>query len=77
MLERILRYLAWEARAITGAPVIFAAAVLTVAALISCAAILAVRHETAALRQQVADYRQKLGGASPQEAKAALDARSV
>jgi hypothetical protein len=73
MLDRILRYLAWESRAITGAPVTFGVAVVATAALISCAVILAVRHETAPLRRELAQYREKLGGASPEEAKAALD----
>ena len=63
MLDRILRYFVWESRAVTGAPVTFAAAVLVIAALISCAVIWAFRHETASLRQQVAEYREKLGGA--------------
>ena len=73
MLDRILRYFVWESRAVTGAPVTFAAAVLVIAALISCAVIWAFRHETASLRQQVAEYREKLGGASADQAKAALD----
>ena len=73
MLDRILRYFVWESRAVTGAPVTFAAAVLVIAALISCGVIWAFRHETASLRRQVAEYQEKLGGASPDQAKAALD----
>ena len=73
MLDRILRYLAWELRAITSAPVTFGAAGVVTAALISVAVIRAVRHETAALRTELAQYREKLGGASPEEAKSALD----
>jgi len=73
MLDRILRYFVWESRAITGAPVTFGAAVLAMAALISCGVIWAFRHETISLRQQLAQYREKLGGASPDQAKAALD----
>src|SRR6516164_3591223 len=73
MLDRILRYFVWESRAVTGAPVTFAAAVLVIAALISGAVIWAFRHETASLRHQIAEYREKLGGASADQAKAALD----
>jgi hypothetical protein len=73
MLDRILRYFVWESRAVTGAPVTFAAAVLVTVALISCAVIWAFRHETASLRQQVAEYREKLGGVSADQAKATLD----
>jgi hypothetical protein len=73
MLDRILRYFVWESRAITGAPVTFGAAVLAMAALISCGVIWAFRQETISLRQQLAEYRQKLGGASPDQAKDALD----
>jgi len=74
MLDRILRYFVWESRAIAGAPVTFGAAALVTAALISCAVIWAVRrHETTSLQRQLAEYREKLGGASPDQAKAALD----
>jgi hypothetical protein len=74
MLERMLRYFIWESRAITRAPVTFGATALIVAAVIATGITWGYRKETISLRQQVSEYRDKLGGASADEAKAALDA---
>jgi hypothetical protein len=74
MPDRMLGYFMRELRAVTRAPVTFGAAVLVTAALISCGVIWSFRQETTLLRQQISEYRDKLGGASPDEAKTALDA---
>jgi hypothetical protein len=74
MLDRIRGYFMWELRAVTRAPVTFGAAVLVLTGLISCGVIWSFRQETTLLRQQISEYRDKLGGASPDEAKTALDA---
>jgi hypothetical protein len=74
MLDRILRYFMWELRAITRAPVTFGAAVLVMTVVISWAVIWSFRQETTLLRQQISEYKDKLDGASPDEAKTALDA---
>ena len=73
MLQRVLDYLMREYRAVARAPMTFGA-ILVAAALISGAAIWSFRGEANLLRQQVAEYREKLHGASPDEAKTALDA---
>jgi hypothetical protein len=74
MLDRVLDYFMWELRAVTRAPVTFGAAVLVLAVLISGGVIWSFRKETTLLRQQISEYKDKLGGASPDEAKTALDA---
>jgi hypothetical protein len=74
MLDRVLRYFIRELRAINRAPATFGAAVLVVAALISSGVIWSFRKETTLLRQQISEYKDKLGGASADEAKTALDA---
>jgi hypothetical protein len=73
MPHRILGYFMRELRAVTRAPITFGAAVLVMAVLISCGVIWSFRGETTLLRQQISEYRDKLGGASPDEAKTALD----
>jgi hypothetical protein len=74
MLDRMLRHLRWELRAITRAPLTFGVAVLVMTVLISWAVIWSFRKEAISSRQQLSEYRDKLGGASPDEAKTALDA---
>src|SRR5260370_9816213 len=74
MLDRIRRHFMWELRAVTRAPITFCTAVLVMSALISCGVIWSFRQETTLLRQQISEYRDKLGGASADEAKTALDA---
>jgi hypothetical protein len=74
MLDRMLRYFIWESRAITRAPATFGAAVLIVAAVIATGVVWSYRKETTLLRQQVSEYRDKLGGVSADEARKALDA---
>src|SRR2546427_5176919 len=73
VLQSTLDYLMREYRAVARAPVTFGA-ILVAAALISYAAIWSFRGEANLLRQQVAEYREQLHGASPDEAKTALDA---
>ena len=73
MLERILGYCLWELRTVGRAPVALGAALLAVV-LIAVGAVWHFRQETTSLRQQLSEYRDKLGGASPDEAKTALDA---
>jgi hypothetical protein len=73
VLQSALDYLTREYRAAARAPGTFGA-ILVAAALISCAAIWNFRGEANLLRQQLAEYREKLHGASPDEAKTALDA---
>jgi len=68
----MLRYWLQELRALRRAPLTLGAAVLTLA-LIGFGLVWQFRQETTALRQQIAEYRDKLGGASPDEAKTALD----
>ncbi len=72
-MQDALDYLRREYRAVARAPVAFAT-VLVAAGLISCAAIWSYRGEANLLRQRLAEYREKLHGASADEAKAALDA---
>src|ERR1700732_1660648 len=72
VLQSTLDYLMREYRAVARAPVTFGA-ILVAAALISGAAIWSFRGDANLLRQQVAEYREKLHGASPDEAKTALD----
>jgi hypothetical protein len=72
VLQSALDYLTREYRAAARAPGTFGA-ILVAAALISCAAIWSFRGEANLLRQQLAEYREKLHGASPDEAKTALD----
>jgi len=74
MLDRMLRYVMWELGAVIRAPVTFGAAVLVTAVLISCGVFWSFRSETTLLRRQLSEYRDKLGGVSPDEAKTALDA---
>jgi hypothetical protein len=74
MLDRILRYLIWEWRAIARAPAIFGVAVLVMTALVSTGVVWSFRREAASLRQQISEYKDKLGGASAEEAKTALEA---
>lgn len=73
LVQDALDYLRREYRAVARAPVAFAT-VLVAAGLISCAAIWSYRGEANLLRQRLAEYREKLHGASADEAKAALDA---
>jgi hypothetical protein len=73
MLDRILPYLLWELRVARHAPVILSGAALLVL-LIAAGAVWHFRGESAALRQELSEYRDKLGGASAEEAKRALDA---
>jgi len=68
----MLRYWLQELRALRRAPLTLGAAVLTLA-LIGFGLVWQFRQETTALRQQIAEYRDKLHGASPDEAKTALD----
>jgi hypothetical protein len=68
----MLLYLLRELRALRRAPLTLGAAVLAFA-LIGLGLVWQFRQETTALRQQLAQYRDKLGGASPDEAKTALD----
>lgn len=63
-----------EMRAVSRAPLTFSAGVLITAALISCVAVGIFPGEANLLRQQLAEYRDKLHGASPAQAKAALEA---
>jgi hypothetical protein len=72
MLERMLQYWLGELRALRRAPLTLGAAVLAFV-LIGFGSVWQFRQETTALRQQIAEYRDKLGGASPDEAKTALD----
>ncbi|HEY2185576.1 MAG TPA: hypothetical protein VGH39_11325 [Xanthobacteraceae bacterium] len=74
LLQSTLDYLAREYRVVTRAPASFGVAVLLAAALISWAFIWSFRGETNLLRQQLSEYRDKLHGASADEAKTALDA---
>jgi hypothetical protein len=74
MLDRAIDFVLWEWRAISRAPVTFAVLVLLLAGVISLALRWQLREDTTQLRQQLSDYRDKLGGASPAQAKAALDA---
>jgi hypothetical protein len=68
----MLRYWLRELRALRHAPVTLGAAVLAVA-LVAFATVWKFRQETISLRVQISEYGDKLGGASPDEAKAALD----
>jgi len=70
--ERALRYWVGELRALERAPVTLGIAVFTLC-LLAFGTIWKFREENLALRQQLSEYRSKLGGASPEEAKAALD----
>jgi hypothetical protein len=72
MLERMLRYWARELRALERAPATLGIAVFTLS-LLAFGTIWKFRGESLALRQQLSEYRDKLDGASPDEAKAALD----
>jgi hypothetical protein len=72
MLQSILNCLLREYRTVTRAPLTFST-ILVVAALIAGAAVWAFRGEADLLRRELADYRQKLHGASPDEAKMALE----
>jgi hypothetical protein len=74
MLDLIRRRFMWELRAVTRAPVAFGAAVLVMSVVISCGVIWSFRQETTSLQRQISEYREKLGGASPDQAKTALDA---
>jgi hypothetical protein len=73
MLERIWSHLLVELRAIGRAPVTFVAAVLVSAALLASGVFFGLRREADLLRQQIAEYREKLGGVSAEEARTALD----
>ena len=68
----MLQYWLGELRALRRAPLTLGAAVLAFV-LIGFGSVWQFRQETTALRQQIAEYRDKLGGASPDEAKTALD----
>jgi hypothetical protein len=72
MLHRMLRYWLQELDALRCAPVTLGAAVFALALLTSLT-VWHFRGEAVALRQQVAEYQDKLAGASPEQAKAALD----
>ena len=73
MLKRIQHFLTLELRAIGHAPITFVTSVIVSAVLISAGVFWSLRQETILLRQQVAEYRDKLGGVSADEAKAALN----
>jgi hypothetical protein len=69
--ERILFHLSGERRGIARAPLAFA---IAVAAVLVCASLaFNARRESNLLRGELAAYKEKLGGASPEEAKAALE----
>ena len=71
-LDGVLRYWFGELRALERAPVTLGIAVFTLS-LVMFGTIWTSRQENLALRQQISEYRDKLGGASPDEAKTALD----
>jgi hypothetical protein len=73
LLQDALDYLGREWRAVARAPVTFGAAMLLAALLSSSALIWSFRGETNLLRQQLAEYTDKLHGASADEVKTALD----
>ena len=72
-LERTLYHIRWELRAIARAPVTFGVSTLVMAVLIFLGIGWYHRAETDQLRRQLAEYRNKLGGASADQAKRALD----
>jgi hypothetical protein len=72
VLERMLRYWMTELRALERAPVTLGVAIFTLS-LLAFGTIWKYRQESLGLRQQLSEYHAKLGGASPDEAKAALD----
>jgi hypothetical protein len=73
MLKRIQHFLTLELRAIGRAPITFVTSVVVCAVLISAGVFWSLRQETTLLRQQVAEYRDKLSGASAEDAKTALN----
>ena len=73
-LERTLHHIRWELRVIVGAPVTFGVTALVMAVLIFLGVRWYHRAETDQLRRQLAEYRNKLGGASADQTKRALDA---
>lgn len=71
-LERIRFHLAGERRAIARAPLAFT--IVASVALVCASLAFHARRESNALRAELAAYKEKLSGASADEAKAALDA---
>jgi hypothetical protein len=70
-LERIRFHLSGERRGITRAPLAFAIAIIAV--IVGAYLAVSARRENNVLRAELAAYKEKLGGASPDEVKAALE----
>jgi hypothetical protein len=73
MLQKTLAHVIAEGRAVARAPIAFGG-ILLMAGLIAWAVIWSSRREINLLGQELAEYRDKLHGASAEEAKTALDA---
>ncbi len=71
LLERIRFHLMGERRGIARAPLAFAFSLIAV--LVCAYLAFSARRESNVLRAELAEYREKLGGASPDEAKTALE----
>jgi hypothetical protein len=74
MLEEFIKYILGEWRVIANSPVSYAVAVLVAAAIIWWIMTWGYGREMSLLKQQVADYKDKLSGASPDQARARIDA---
>ena len=73
MLEDFIKYTLGEWRMIAQSPVSFIVAVLVIGLFIWGAMTWGYGREMSLLRQQVADYKDKLSGASPNEAKTKIE----
>jgi len=74
MLDQIVKYILGEWQVIAKAPMSFMAAVLAAGAIVWVAMSWGYGREMSLLSQQVADYKDKLSGSSPDQAKAKIDA---
>jgi hypothetical protein len=72
-MKDFVEYILKEARVILGAPIAFTAAVFALGVTIWWFMEWGHGRENSLLRQQVADYKDKLSGASPDQAKARID----
>src|SRR5260370_11304288 len=73
MLEDFIKYILGEWRMIAQSPVSFIVAVLVIGLFIWGAMTWGYGREMSLLSQQVADYKDKLSGASPNEAKTKIE----
>jgi hypothetical protein len=74
MFDDIVKYIVAEWRVIASAPVTFILAAAVIAMIVWWALSWGYGRENSLLRSQVADYKDKLSGATPVEAKAKIDA---